>query len=86
VVIAAIAPAFSFLLLGRIVQALGTGIILPLMVTVLMLIFPIEKRGVVMGIMGLVMTAGPALGPTIAGIIISSLSWHYIFWVSAVLY
>lgn len=86
VVIAAIAPAFSFLLLGRIVQALGTGIILPLMVTVLMLIFPIEKRGVVMGIMGLVMTAGPALGPTIAGIIISSLSWHYIFWISAVLY
>ncbi|MEB6612736.1 DHA2 family efflux MFS transporter permease subunit [Staphylococcus pasteuri] len=86
VVIAAIAPAFSFLLLGRIVQALGTGIILPLMVKVLMLIFPIEKRGVVMGIMGLVMTAGPALGPTIAGIIISSLSWHYIFWISAVLY
>ena len=86
VVIAAIAPAFSFLLLGRIVQALGTGIILPLMVTVLMLIFPIEKRGVVMGIMGLVMTAGPALGPTIAGIIISSLSWHYIFCISAVLY
>ena len=86
VLTAAVAPTFSILLLGRIIQALGTGILLPLMVTVLMLIFPIEKRGVTMGMMGLVMTAGPALGPTIAGVIISSLSWHYIFWISALLY
>lgn len=86
VIIGALAPNFSFLLLGRIVQALGTGILLPIMVTVLMLIFPIEKRGAVMGIMGLVITAGPALGPTLSGIIISASSWHYIFWISAILY
>lgn len=86
VLTAAVAPTFSILLLGRIIQALGTGILLPLMVTVLMLIFPIEKRGVIMGMMGLVMTAGSALGPTIAEVIISSLSWHYIFWISALLY
>ncbi|MEX2948741.1 DHA2 family efflux MFS transporter permease subunit [Staphylococcus warneri] len=86
VFIAAMAPSFTFLLLGRIVQALGTGLILPLMVTVLMLIFPIEKRGVVMGVMGLVITAGPAFGPTVAGVIISALSWHFIFWISAILY
>lgn len=86
VIVGALAPNFSFLLLGRIVQALGTGILLPIMVTVLMLIFPIEKRGAVMGIMGLVITAGPALGPTLSGIIISASSWHYIFWISAVLY
>ncbi|WP_436860767.1 DHA2 family efflux MFS transporter permease subunit [Staphylococcus caeli] len=86
VVIGAMAPNFALLLLGRIIQALGTGILLPIMVTVLMLIFPIEKRGAVMGIMGLVITAGPALGPTLSGIIISASSWHYIFWISAVLY
>ena len=73
VIIGALAPSFGFLLLGRIVQALGTGILLPIMVTVLMLIFPIEKRGAVMGIMGLVITAGPALGPTLSGVIILSL-------------
>lgn len=86
VVIGAMAPNFTLLLLGRIIQALGTGILLPIMVTVLMLIFPIEKRGAIMGIMGLVITAGPALGPTLSGIIISASSWHYIFWISAVLY
>lgn len=86
VVFGAMAPNFMLLLLGRIIQALGTGILLPIMVTVLMLIFPIEKRGAVMGIMGLVITAGPALGPTLSGIIISASSWHYIFWISALLY
>ncbi|RIM15035.1 MFS transporter, partial [Staphylococcus cohnii] len=69
-----------------IIQALGTGILLPIMVTVLMLIFPIEKRGAVMGILGLVITAGPALGPTLSGVIISASSWHFIFWISAILY
>ena len=86
VLIGAIAPNFTLLLLGRIIQALGTGVLLPIMVTVLMLIFPIEKRGAVMGIMGLVITAGPALGPTLSGVIISSSSWHFIFWISAILY
>lgn len=86
VIVGGLSPNFGIVLLGRIIQALGTGMLLPIMVTVLMLIFPIEKRGMVMGIMGLVITAGPALGPTLSGVIISASSWHYIFWVSAVLY
>lgn len=80
------APSFSMLLIGRILQAIGTGIAFPLMITVLMLIFPLEKRGKVMGVMGLVMTLGPALGPTLSGFIISALNWHYIFWVTAMLF
>ena len=86
VLIGAVAPNFGVLLFGRIIQALGTGMLLPIMMTVLMFIFPVEKRGAIMGIMGLVITAGPALGPTLSGIIISSLSWHFIFWISAMLY
>ncbi|OEL01004.1 multidrug MFS transporter [Staphylococcus succinus] len=86
VLIGAVAPNFGVLLLGRIIQALGTGMLLPIMMTVLMFIFPVEKRGAIMGIMGLVITAGPALGPTLSGIIISALSWHFIFWISAMLY
>ena len=59
---------------------------MPVMVSVLLVIFPIHKRGVVMGIMGLVITLGPALGPTLSGVIISTLGWNYIFWISAAFY
>ncbi|SDN39235.1 DHA2 family efflux MFS transporter permease subunit [Bacillus sp. OK048] len=85
-VLAAASPNFAILELGRIVQAMGTGIIMPVMVSVLLVIFPIHKRGVVMGIMGLVITLGPALGPTLSGVIISTLGWNYIFWISAAFY
>lgn len=81
----AIAPNFTVLLVGRLIQGLGTGIFLPLMFSVVLMIFPIHKRGAVMGIVGLVLTAGPALGPSIAGLIISVSSWHYIFWIMIVL-
>lgn len=84
-VLGALSPNFSVLLIGRLIQGLGTGIFIPLMFSVVLMIFPIQKRGAVMGIVGLVLTAGPALGPSIAGLIISTSSWHYIFWVMVVL-
>lgn len=83
--LAALAPSFSVLLVGRLVQAIGTGIFLPLMFSVILLIFPIQKRGSVMGIVGLVITAGPALGPTLSGLIINASSWHYIFFMMVAL-
>ncbi|WP_043932167.1 DHA2 family efflux MFS transporter permease subunit [Bacillus sp. EB01] len=85
-ILAALSPSFEVLLAGRLVQAVGTGILIPVMTNVLLLIFPIHKRGVVMGIMGLVITLGPALGPTLSGVIISTMGWEYIFWISAVVY
>ncbi|MFZ7944498.1 DHA2 family efflux MFS transporter permease subunit [Neobacillus sp. 19] len=85
-ILAAFSPNFAILETGRIVQAMGTGIIMPVMVSVLLVIFPVHKRGVVMGIMGLVITLGPALGPTLSGVVISTLGWHYIFWISAAFY
>lgn len=83
--LAAIAPSFSILLIGRLIQAVGTGVFLPLMFSVVLMIFPMNKRGAVMGIVGLVITAGPALGPTISGLIISASSWHFIFVVMMIL-
>ncbi|WP_279382204.1 DHA2 family efflux MFS transporter permease subunit [Mammaliicoccus sciuri] len=83
---AAYSPIFAILMIGRLIQAIGTGIILPVMMTVMLTIFPINKRGIVMGIMGLVITLAPAIGPTLSGIIISTLSWHFIFWFSALFY
>ncbi|KRG15705.1 multidrug MFS transporter [Virgibacillus soli] len=85
-ILAGLSPNFVLLLMGRLVQALGTGLILPVMMTVVLLIFPVTKRGVVMGLMGLVITLAPALGPTLSGVIISSLGWHFIFWFSAIFY
>ncbi|KMT21909.1 MDR family MFS transporter [Clostridium cylindrosporum] len=78
-VLAAVAPAFSILLLGRFIQAAGLAINLPLTQNVIFTIFPQHKRGAAMGVMGLVMLAGPALGPTLAGLILDTLSWHWVF-------
>lgn len=80
-VLAAIAPSFAVALIGRIIQAAGLAIALPLTQNVIFTIYPPNKRGGAMGIMGLVMLAGPALGPTIAGLILDTLSWNWIFWV-----
>ncbi|MFF2448491.1 DHA2 family efflux MFS transporter permease subunit [Neobacillus sp. NPDC058068] len=81
-IIAAVAPVFSLLLVARVIQAAGLAIALPLTQNVIFTIFPPNKRGAAMGVMGLVMLAGPALGPTIAGLILDTLSWHWIFWVT----
>lgn len=85
-ILAGLSLSFPMLLVGRLVQAIGTGLLLPVMISVLLIIFPVHKRGVVMGLMGLVITLGPALGPTLSGVIISTLGWPYIFWISSILY
>lgn len=63
-VICAVAPNFTVLMVGRVAQAGGAGIIMPLMQTILFLIFPVEKRGTAMGMFGLVISFAPAIGPT----------------------
>nr|WP_281270217.1 MDR family MFS transporter [Corynebacterium alimapuense] len=79
-IVAAAAPVFEVLLLGRIVQAFGTALIMPLLLTVAMTVVPGNRRGSVMGLISIVMSVAPALGPTISGLILNSLSWHWLFW------
>lgn len=79
-VLAAVATNFSFLLIGRIVQAAGAGIMMPLMQTIFLLIFPREKRGVAMGMAGLVIAFAPAIGPTLSGWIVDSYNWRVLFY------
>ncbi|MEE8824385.1 putative multidrug resistance protein EmrY [Lentilactobacillus sunkii] len=79
-VISAMAPNFAILLVGRMIQGIATGLILPLMFTVATLIFPPYKLGSAMGMIGLVIMFAPAVGPTLAGMILGLLSWHWIFW------
>nr|WP_106781336.1 MDR family MFS transporter [Lysinibacillus timonensis] len=80
--IAAVSPSFSVLLIARVVQALGTAIILPLMMTVILMVYPVEKRGAAMGKIGLVIVFAPAIGPTLAGVILQKFTWHFIFGVT----
>lgn len=80
--VAALAPSFEVLLIARVLQAVGTALLLPLMFNTILVIFPIEKRGAAMGLIGLVIMFAPASGPSISGLILANLSWHWIFWIS----
>lgn len=79
-VIAALAPSFGVLLFGRMIQGIATGLILPLMFTVAMQVFRPSKLGAAMGMCALVIMFAPAVGPTLTGIVLAKLSWHWIFW------
>ena len=76
---AALAPSFPILLLGRVLQAVGTGSVMPMVFTVILLIFPREKRGTAMGIISLVIGFAPAVGPSLAGLLIDSVGWRALF-------
>lgn len=78
-VVAAFAPTFSVLLLGRMIQAIGTGLIMPIMFNVFLLIYPPHKRGKIMGIVGLVIMFAPAIGPTLSGVIVEYFGWRFLF-------
>ncbi|GIP23426.1 MDR family MFS transporter [Paenibacillus sp. J22TS3] len=79
-VTSAVSPEFGVLLVGRIIQAIGTGMLLPLVMNVIMTIYPPEKRGGAMGMLGLVVMFAPAIGPTISGLIVDGLSWRWLFY------
>lgn len=79
--ICAISPNFSMLMAGRIAQAAGAGIMMPLMQTILFLIYPIEKRGAAMGMFGLVIAFAPAIGPSLSGWLVDQFPWRSVFYV-----
>ena len=74
--ICALSPDFILLIGGRILQAAASGILLPLVAVVPMIVFPVEKRGMAMGMAGIVMSAGPAIGPVAGGAIIDAMGWR----------
>src|SRR5690606_25639 len=80
-IICALAPGFSVLMIGRIVQASGAGIMMPLAQTILFVIFPVEKRGQAMGMFGLIISFAPAIGPTLSGWLLGHYPWRVLFYV-----
>ncbi|USS87913.1 multidrug efflux MFS transporter [Fructilactobacillus hinvesii] len=76
---AASAPTFGVLFVARLIQAVGAGVIMPLMQTILLSIFPANERGAALGLGGIVIGLAPAIGPTLSGWIIDNYSWRLIF-------
>ncbi|WP_077324206.1 MDR family MFS transporter [Virgibacillus siamensis] len=78
-IICAAAPVFPVLLAGRLIQAIGTGLLIPIIFNVFLILFPPARRGKIMGIVGFVIMFAPAIGPTLSGIIVEHLGWRYLF-------
>ena len=81
-IVGAFANNFGMLLAARLIQGAAGGLIVPLMQTVFLIIFPVEKRGFAMGIVGIVLAFAPAIGPTLSGWIINIYPWRYLFYVT----
>lgn len=77
--LAGIAPLFPLLVLGRVVQACGTAIMMPLLMTTILALIPLERRGAAMGNVTVVIAVAPALGPTISGLIVQHFTWRFLF-------
>ncbi len=80
-----LAPDFIWLLIGRVPQAVATGITLPILQTIAMTRFPKSKTGTAMGIAGVAMGFAPNIGPLIGGALVDSLGWRSFFWMLAAL-
>lgn len=77
--IAMVAPTFPLMLAARVVQAGGTAIVLPLLMTTTLTSVPPQHRGTVMGLNSVVISVAPAIGPTLSGIVINAMGWRAIF-------
>ncbi|WP_458687201.1 MDR family MFS transporter [Nocardia tengchongensis] len=77
--LAAVAPSFAVLLIGRVIQAGGTAVMMPLLMTTLMTVVPEQDRGRVMGNVTLAISVAPAMGPVISGLVLQVGSWRWLF-------
>ncbi|NEG69747.1 MDR family MFS transporter [Bifidobacterium choloepi] len=78
-VLCAIAPNFAILLIGRCLQGGSAGILMPLATAVMLLVFPLEKRGTAMGLYSLVNMLMPALGPSLTGFLTDAIGWQRVY-------
>jgi DHA2 family lincomycin resistance protein-like MFS transporter len=74
-----LAPGFPMLLVGRVIQASGTGVMMPLLMTTIMNVVPPQSRGRMMGRVGMVISLAPAIGPTLAGAVLEVFNWRVLF-------
>ncbi|MEX0380975.1 DHA2 family efflux MFS transporter permease subunit [Leuconostoc sp. MS02] len=80
IILDSFSPSLTLLLVGRILQGVGTGIALPLMFHIILTKSPIKSRGMMMGIGSMITSLAPAVGPTYGGVLLNTLGWRSIFW------
>jgi MFS transporter, DHA2 family, lincomycin resistance protein len=74
--------SFPLLLFFRIVQAGGTGMLMPIMTNTIIEIYPPARRGAAIGLSLMIVVAAPAIGPAASGLILQYLDWHWLFFLS----
>ncbi|MCC2592057.1 DHA2 family efflux MFS transporter permease subunit [Tessaracoccus sp. OS52] len=74
-----VSPTFPLVLAGRVVQASGTAVMMPLLMTTIMNVVPQSRRGAMMGNISMVISVAPALGPTVSGLVLQFANWRVIF-------
>lgn len=84
-IVATFSSSFWMLLCGRVMQAVCTGMAMPMVITVILLVFPREKRGTASGVIGLVIEFAPAVGPSISGLLVDTVGWRVLFGIISVL-
>lgn len=81
-VLCGLSPAFWVLIVGRLIQGVAGGFILPVAIGTLFRTFPPSEMGMAMGFFAIPMVAGPALGPTVGGYIVTNLDWRLVFFIN----
>lgn len=77
-----LSPTIDLMIVSRILQGVGAGVVQPLSMILMFQVFPVEQRGRAMGLFGVGIIVAPALGPTIGGVLLDSFNWHYVFFAS----
>ena len=80
-VVAALAPNFTVLLIGRVIQSLGTGVLVPIAMNMTLEVAPLRKLGMYMGIIGAMVAVGPSVSIVLSGALLNIFSWNVLFWV-----
>lgn len=78
-ILCGLSQTFPVLLISRLIQGAGTGMLIPIMVNTILEIYPLAKRGTAIGICMMVVVVAPGIGPTLSGVILQYLNWHWLF-------
>ena len=81
-VMCGLAPAFWVLVFGRVLQGISAGLLLPMLISLIFKVFPAQERGAALGFFAIPIVAGPALGPTLGGYIITNWDWRLVFFIN----
>ena len=78
-IVSGISSNFPVLFAGRVIQAVGTGILVPLIFNTILILIPRQKQGLVMGLVSLVILSAPMFAPVFMGFLIGFMDWHWFF-------